>query len=139
MYAMTVFSQLPASVERVTHARPPRNLNDGFQEIGRAGRRNQPSAILNYGAMGIASNVKGIKDDIVQYCRKEDGCQREFSLGLIVLKRSGMWILCPAVTAVLHDCLCTEVFLQQLPYIISRYVYLQISVYTNKKASSCPH
>ena len=68
-------------VERVLRAKPPRNLSDYWQEIGRAGRRGQQStAMLHFGPADIASNVKGIKDDIVRYCRSEAQCLREIVL-----------------------------------------------------------
>ena len=64
------------SMERVIHSRPPRNLPDYVQEIGRAGRSGQDAkAILYFCKRDIASNVPGIKSDIIGYCN-EDMCLR---------------------------------------------------------------
>lgn len=58
-------------IERVIHARPPRNISDYLQEIGRAGRCGQPAeAILYYCNKDIASNLKDLKGDIVSYCNE---------------------------------------------------------------------
>ncbi|KAH3771067.1 hypothetical protein DPMN_172367 [Dreissena polymorpha] len=71
----------PPSVMRIIHARPPRNLSQYLQEIGRAGRRGQnSSAILHYNKRDIAKNIPGIQEDIVQYCNNEETCLRELLL-----------------------------------------------------------
>lgn len=65
------------SITRVIHAKPPRNLSDYFQEVSRAGRAGQQShAILHFGPGDISANIKGLKADIVEYCRTS-GCLRE--------------------------------------------------------------
>ena len=70
----------PTSVVRVIHAKPPRNLSQYLQEIGRAGRRGQKSvAILYHNKRDIAKNIAGIEDDIIQYC-KNNKCLREMLL-----------------------------------------------------------
>ncbi len=49
------------SIVRVIHARPPRNLNDYFQEIGRAGRAGQEAqSTLYYSPRDIARNLPGM-------------------------------------------------------------------------------
>ena len=64
------------TITRVIHTKPPRNLSDYFQEISRAGRAGQPArAILHFSPADIAHNLKGIKPDIIEYC-KSDGCLR---------------------------------------------------------------
>jgi len=66
------------SISRVVHTRPPRNINDYVQEIGRAGRRNQEAeAVLYWNARDMASNVPGISGDIITYCKSEDCCLRK--------------------------------------------------------------
>lgn len=71
----------PPSVKRIIHAKPPRNLSQYLQEIGRAGRRGQnSSAILHYNERDIAKNIPGIQEDIVQYCKNEETCLRELLL-----------------------------------------------------------
>ena len=71
----------PPSVVRIIHARPPRNLSQYLQEIGRAGRRGQNStAILYYNKRDLAKNLPGIKDDIIEYCKSDNKCLREMLL-----------------------------------------------------------
>lgn len=71
----------PPNVTRVIHARPPRNVSQYLQEIGRAGRRGQTStAVLYYNARDIAKNLPGIQDDILEYCKNNDRCLREMLL-----------------------------------------------------------
>ncbi|KAL4236165.1 hypothetical protein ACF0H5_004551 [Mactra antiquata] len=71
----------PPCIERVIHAKPPRNLSQYLQEIGRAGRRGQPSkAILYFNKKDVAKNLPGIQEDIVEYCYNEDKCLREMLL-----------------------------------------------------------
>jgi superfamily II DNA helicase RecQ len=65
------------SVSRVIHSKPPRNINDYVQEIGRAGRRNQKAeAVLYWNARDVAANVRGISHDIINYCKSQDFCLR---------------------------------------------------------------
>jgi len=55
----------PPSIVRVIHIKPPRSLSHYLQEIGRAGRRGQPSnAILYFNKKDGANNLHGIQDDI---------------------------------------------------------------------------
>ncbi|XP_060586522.1 ATP-dependent DNA helicase RecQ-like [Ruditapes philippinarum] len=71
----------PPSVERVIHARPPRNMSQYLQEIGRAGRRGQKSkAILYYNNRDVAKNIPGIQEDILEYCKNNNKCLREMLL-----------------------------------------------------------
>jgi len=71
----------PPSIVRVIHTKPPRSLSHYLQEIGRAGRRGQPSnAILYYNKKDVAKNLPGIQDDIVQYCGNDDTCLRQMLL-----------------------------------------------------------
>ena len=67
-------------VSRVVHAKPPRNITDYIQQIGRAGRVGQPStAVLYCNASDIASNVPDIQNNIITYC-KTSGCLRKAML-----------------------------------------------------------
>lgn len=63
------------SIVRVVHASPPRNISKYLQEIGRAGRCGQPAqALLYWNANDIASNLPGIKSDIMEYCKEKELC-----------------------------------------------------------------
>lgn len=76
------------SIERVIHSRPPRNLPDYVQEIGRAGRSGQDAqATLYFCKRDIAANVPGIKSDIIGYCN-EDMCLRDNLLKQFGFKNS---------------------------------------------------
>ena len=71
----------PPSVTRVIHAKPPRDLSQYLQEIGRAGRRGQnATAILYYNNRDIAKNLPGIEEDIIEYCKNTDRCLRDLLL-----------------------------------------------------------
>lgn len=68
------------SIDRVIHARPPRNLADYVQEFGRAGRSGQPAeAVLYFCKKDIAANVKDMNTDIIGYCHEEQ-CLRKYIL-----------------------------------------------------------
>lgn len=48
-----------------------------MQEIGRAGRQFQAAqAILYYNNSDIAKSRKGIKDEMIQFCRNDSTCLR---------------------------------------------------------------
>lgn len=56
----------PRNVSRVVHTCPPRNALQYLQEIGRAGRQGHSSrATLYFGNRDIATNIPGIKEDII--------------------------------------------------------------------------
>ena len=60
----------PECVTRVVHARPPRNITQYMQEIGRAGGRGLRSeAILYYNNNNNAKNLPSIQSDIIEYCK----------------------------------------------------------------------
>lgn len=70
------------SITRVIHGRPPRTLTDYFQEIGRSGRDGQRAvATLFHNKSDVASNLPGIHDDIISYCKTEC-CLRECILNI---------------------------------------------------------
>ncbi|KAK6175939.1 hypothetical protein SNE40_014313 [Patella caerulea] len=67
----------PKNVTRIVHTCPPRSLSQYLQEIGRAGRRGQPSeAILYFSNRDIAKNLPGITEDIILYCKNKTSCLR---------------------------------------------------------------
>lgn len=79
----------PPSVTRIIHAKPPRNLSQYLQEIGRAGRRGQnATAILYFNKSDIAKNLPGIQEDIIKYCKNTDQCLRELLLEPFGFKKS---------------------------------------------------
>lgn len=67
-----------------------------MQEIGRAGRDGEPSTIvLHYNAADIASNVIGMQQEMIDYCRTYE-CKREFLSLYFMYKKNPI--------RVLHDC-----------------------------------
>ena len=64
------------SITRVIHGKPPRNMPDLLQQVGRAGRVGQPSlSRVHYNNNDIAKHVAGVTDDIREYCTA-DSCLR---------------------------------------------------------------
>ncbi|CAG2187190.1 recQ [Mytilus edulis] len=78
------------SIDCVIHTKPPRNLSDFVQEIGRAGRDGRPArSILFYCKRDISNNVPEIKNDIVQYCN-DDTCLRSCMLSQFGFEKGDM-------------------------------------------------
>ena len=95
-------------IVRVIHTRPPRNLSDYMQEIGRAGRRGQTaSACLHFGAADIARNVKDLNDDIVSYCNEENECLRKILLGTFGFEKNEDITGCRCCEICHTVCICT--------------------------------
>ena len=68
------------SITRVIHGKPPRNMPDILQQVGRAGRVGQPSlSRIHYNNNDIGRQVSGLTDDIREYCTG-DGCLRLYIL-----------------------------------------------------------
>jgi len=65
------------SFTNIIHLRPPRNIMDYMQQIGRAGRRGQQSkATLYYNASDIAKNIVGNTQEIIDFCHNNETCLR---------------------------------------------------------------
>ncbi|CAC5418100.1 unnamed protein product [Mytilus coruscus] len=78
------------SIDCVIHTKPPRNLSDFVQEIGRAGRDGRPArSTLFYCKRDISNNVPEIKNDIVQYCN-DDTCLRSCMLSQFGFEKGDM-------------------------------------------------
>ncbi|VDI57608.1 ATP-dependent DNA helicase RecQ [Mytilus galloprovincialis] len=78
----------PPSVTHVIHCKPPRNLTNYLQEIGRAGRRGQSAkATLHFSNSDISRNLPGIQDDIINYCHS-NLCLRECLLNIFSFSKS---------------------------------------------------
>ncbi|CAC5424368.1 unnamed protein product [Mytilus coruscus] len=79
------------SIDCIIHTKPPRNLSDFVQEIGRAGRDGRPArSTLCYNCKrDISNNVPEIKNDIVQYCN-DDTCLRSCMLGQFGFEKGDM-------------------------------------------------
>ena len=64
------------SITRVIHAKPPRNVLDLVQQVGRAGRSGQVcSSLVYFNNNDIAKNVTGMTQGMRDYCTTE-GCLR---------------------------------------------------------------
>ncbi|CAC5376576.1 PUF60 [Mytilus coruscus] len=78
----------PPSVTHVIHCKPPRNLTNYLQDIGRAGRRGlSAKATLHFNKSDISRNLPGIQDDIINYCHS-DLCLRECLLNIFSYSKS---------------------------------------------------
>lgn len=65
----------------VIHITPPCSLESYMQEIGRAGRLNQPSfATLYYNNQDIAENKVHVEASIKSFCKNDTICHREMLL-----------------------------------------------------------
>lgn len=69
------------SIEQVIHGKPPRNISDYYQQVGRCGRAGQKNAqaTLFFNSHDIARNLPGIKQDIIGYCKTHQ-CLRDYIL-----------------------------------------------------------
>ena len=69
----------PPCIQRAIHASPLRNISQYLQEIGRAGRRGQPSeAILHYSNSDIALSLTDMQQYIRDYCQTELCLHKKF-------------------------------------------------------------
>ena len=59
-------------ISRVIHAKPPRNMIDFIQQVGRAGRVGQKAlSLLYFNASDISINIEGMSDNMRKYCTTE--------------------------------------------------------------------
>ena len=87
-------------ITNIVHAKPPRNMVDFVQQIGRAGRVGQPSqSVLYFNKSDIAANVQNMSEDIRALC-KTDNCLR-----LCVLKVFGFTCTAETIT----PCKCCSI------------------------------
>ena len=95
------------TIDRVIHARPPRNMNDYFQEIGRAGRCGQAAtATLYFSPSDISANLPDLQQDIVDYCRT-DTCLRSTILQTYGFEKGSMSPNgCKCCVICQHECDC---------------------------------
>ena len=69
------------SITRVIHGKPPRNMPDFVQQVGRAGRSGQEcESIVYFNNNDLGQNVKGMTNNMREYC-KTDKCLRLCILG----------------------------------------------------------
>ncbi|KAK3083625.1 hypothetical protein FSP39_000453 [Pinctada imbricata] len=97
------------SVCNIIHVRPPRNLSNYMQEVGRAGRRGQQAkAIIYFNLSDIAPNVPGLQRDIVDLCTLTT-CIREYILGHFGFKKDeSSPIGCKCCNICCKKCLCED-------------------------------
>ena len=104
----------PECVTRVVHARPPRNITQYMQEIGRAGRRGQRSeAILYYNNNDIAKNLPSIQSDIIEYCKNRQKCLRSQLLSTFGFEK-GDTLGCKCCSFCKCTCTCSRCLIVQL-------------------------
>lgn len=98
----------PNNVSHVIHTCPPRNASQYLQEIGRAGRHGQTArATLYFGNRDIATNLPGIKQDIITYCRTEDSCLRNCLLAVFGFEKADITD-CKCCSYCNSHCICEE-------------------------------
>ena len=60
------------SITRVIHGKPPRNMPDFIQQVGRAGRAGQAcESIVYFNNNDLGQNVTGMTNDMREYCKTE--------------------------------------------------------------------
>lgn len=99
----------PENVTHVVHSCPTRNISQYFQEVGRAGRRGQPSvASLYYSTRNIARNLPGITEDIIQYCKNDTSCLRNFIHSVFGFEKNSDIVDCKCC------CICKKIVIMMI-------------------------
>lgn len=97
----------PRNMSQVFHTCPPRNASQYLQEIGGAGRQGQSSiAALYFGNRDIATNLPGIKEDIITYCKTEDSCLRNCLLSVFGFEKDTSITDCKCCSYCRSQCFC---------------------------------
>lgn len=99
----------PENVTHVVHSCPTRNISQYFQEVGRAGRRGQPSvASLYYSTRNIARNLPGITEDIIQYCKNDTSCLRNCIHSVFGFEKNSDIVNCKCC------CICKKIVIMMI-------------------------
>ena len=97
-------------ITRVIHAKPPRNIIDFVQQVGRAGRLGQPSqSLLYFNASEITNNVDGMTQDIKIFCNTDD-CLRTTLLSPFGFDKTVGIKGCKCCSNCKLNCICNECF-----------------------------
>jgi hypothetical protein len=95
-------------ISRVIHAKPPRNMLDFVQQIGRAGRLGQKSeSVMYFNASDIARNVEGLSDDVRLYCTTDD-CMRKTLLSAFGFNKNDKITDCECCMNCQQNCQCSK-------------------------------
>lgn len=96
------------AISRIIHAKPPRNVSQYLQEIGRSGRCGQNShALLYWCPNDIKSNLPGMQECIQMYC-KGDKCLWEAILINFGFKKEVEQSMCRCCDYCLKNCKCAS-------------------------------
>ena len=99
-------------VRQIIHIGAPGTLESYYQEIGRAGRDGkQAHTSLHYNGHDIASNRRGMTEEMRMFCRENTGCLRNLILkylgsnNLTTTKETGSHLCC---SNCLNMCECNQ-------------------------------
>ena len=100
------------SCTHVLHGKPPRNMIDYVQQIGRCGRHGQPSvAVMYFNNNDIGQNVDDLSDDIRNYCKTSD-CLRLAMLNVFGFDKPVKELLpCKCCSNCTPKCKCVDCML----------------------------
>lgn len=92
----------------VRHGKPPKNMVDLVQQVGRAGRLGQASkSVVYFNSNDLATNVKGMTDDMRNYCRSGE-CLRKSILNVFGFKKPDTDNLCECCCICQLTCSCDK-------------------------------